>query len=67
MHEKRAKITEIAKKYNTDIVHAALHFVLAADEFASLFPEPADPNKVKDNADGLNTFHSYRFLERTEV
>jgi D-threo-aldose 1-dehydrogenase len=56
MHEKRAKITEIAKKYNTDIVHAALHFVLAADEFASIIPGASRPEQVKDNADGLNTF-----------
>ncbi|MDQ0781829.1 aldo/keto reductase [Chryseobacterium sp. W4I1] len=53
MHEKREKIADIAKKYSTDIVHAALQFVLAADEFSSIIPGASKPEQVKDNADGL--------------
>lgn len=54
MAEKRAGIEDIAKKYNTDIVHAALHFVLASDEFASIIPGASKPEQVKDNWEGLN-------------
>lgn len=54
MAEKRSRIAEIAKKYNTDIVHAALHFVLASDEFVSIIPGAGRPEQVKDNKEGLN-------------
>lgn len=52
--EKRSRIAEIAGKYNTDIVHAALHFVLASDEFASIIPGASQPEQVKDNKKGLD-------------
>ncbi|WP_292009146.1 aldo/keto reductase [Chryseobacterium sp.] len=55
MKEKRDRIDEIARKYNTDIVHAALHFVLAADEFSSIIPGASKPEQVKDNVDALNS------------
>lgn len=51
MTEKREKIAEIAKKYNTNIVHAALQFVLAADEFASIIPGCSKTSQVRDNVD----------------
>ncbi|PQA93187.1 pyridoxal 4-dehydrogenase [Chryseobacterium shigense] len=54
MAEKRTRISEIAKKYNTNIVHAALHFVLASDEFASIIPGASTTEQVKDNVNGLN-------------
>lgn len=54
MAEKRARISEVAKKYNTDIVHAALHFVLASDEFASIIPGASKTEQVKDNIEGLH-------------
>lgn len=54
MTEKRDRIAEIAKKYNTDIVHAALEFVLAADEFAAIIPGASKPDQVKDNIEALN-------------
>lgn len=54
MAEKRSRIAEIAKKYNTDIVHAALHFVLASDEFVSIIPGAGRPEQVKDNKEGLD-------------
>lgn len=54
MTEKRDRIAEIAKKYNTDIVHAALQFVLAADEFTAIIPGASKPDQVQDNMDGLN-------------
>ena len=49
MTEKRDRIAEIAKKYNTDIITAALHFVLAADEFASIIPGTSKTTQVRDN------------------
>lgn len=54
MKEKREKIDEIAKKYNTTITHAALQFVLAADEFASIIPGASKPEQVEDNVKALN-------------
>lgn len=55
MEEKRERMRKIAKKYDTDIVHAALQFVLAADEFASIIPGAGKPEQVRDNVEGLNT------------
>ncbi|MCS3528938.1 aldo/keto reductase [Chryseobacterium sp. JUb7] len=55
MTEKRDKITAIAKKYNIDIVDAALQFVLAADEFASIIPGASKPQQVQGNVNALNT------------
>lgn len=55
MSQKRDRIAEIAKKYDTDIVHAALQFVLAADEFASIIPGASKTEQVKDNIEALNT------------
>lgn len=54
MAEKRARIAEIAKRHHTDIVYAALHFVLASDEFASIIPGAGRPEQVRDNIKGLN-------------
>lgn len=53
MTEKRDKINEIAKRYNIDIVDAALHFVLAADEFAAIIPGASKPEQVEDNMKAL--------------
>lgn len=61
MTEKRDRIAEIAKKYNTDIVHAALQFVLAADECAAIIPGASKPAQVQDNVDGLNAVISPDF------
>ncbi|WP_434978629.1 aldo/keto reductase [Daejeonia sp. YH14] len=49
MTEKRDKIAEIAKKYDTDIITAALHFVLAADEFAAIIPGASSTEQVAKN------------------
>ncbi|WP_261512246.1 aldo/keto reductase [Chryseobacterium paludis] len=54
MTEKRDRIAKIAKKYDTNIIHAALQFVLAADEFAAIIPGASKPDQVKDNMNGLN-------------
>ncbi|WP_295201445.1 aldo/keto reductase [uncultured Chryseobacterium sp.] len=54
MPEKRDRIKEIAQKYNTDIVHAALQFVLAADEFVSIIPGASTPEQVQDNVNALH-------------
>ncbi|MFC5872714.1 D-threo-aldose 1-dehydrogenase [Chryseobacterium arachidis] len=53
MTEKRDRISEIAKKYNIDIVQAALHFVLAADEFVSIIPGASKPEQIEDNINAL--------------
>lgn len=54
MTEKRDRIAEIARNYGTDIVHAALQFVLAAEEFVSIIPGASKPQQVEDNVSGLN-------------
>ncbi|MCJ7936219.1 MAG: aldo/keto reductase [Chryseobacterium sp.] len=55
MHKKREQIAAIAKKYDIDIIDAALHFVLAADEFASIIPGASRPEQVHDNIKSLQT------------
>ncbi|MFY1045654.1 aldo/keto reductase [Chryseobacterium sp. GP-SGM7] len=52
MEEKRKKILETARKYDVDIIHAALQFVLAADEFVSVIPGSSTPSQVVDNVKG---------------
>lgn len=49
MREKREKISIIAAEYGTDIITAALHFVLAADQFVSIIPGASTPEQVADN------------------
>ncbi len=55
MTEKRDKIAEIAKKYNLSLVDAALHFVLAADEFSAIIPGASKTEQVQGNINALNT------------
>lgn len=54
MTEKRYKISAIAKRYEIDIIDAALQFVLAADEFASIIPGSSRPEQVEDNVNALH-------------
>lgn len=54
MTEKRDKITAIAEKYNISMVDAAVHFVLAADEFAAIIPGASKPEQVQGNVNALN-------------
>lgn len=49
MVQKRDRIAAIAKAHGTDIITAALHFVLAADEFAAIIPGASSVDQVKDN------------------
>ncbi|TYR32229.1 aldo/keto reductase [Sphingobacterium phlebotomi] len=49
MTKKRDKIEEIAKKYNTDIITAAIHFVLASEEFVAIIPGASSTDQVKSN------------------
>lgn len=53
MTEKRDRISAIAKRYDIDIVDAALQFVLAADEFVSIIPGASKPQQVEDNVKAL--------------
>lgn len=55
MTEKRDKIAQIAKKYDTDIISAGLQFVLAAEEFVSIIPGASNTEQVKSNVDSVNT------------
>ncbi len=54
MPEKRDRIEKIAKNYNISLIDAAIHFVLAADEFHSIIPGASNPEQVKVNAESLN-------------
>ncbi|WP_185247468.1 aldo/keto reductase [Chryseobacterium bernardetii] len=54
MEQKRARIMAIAQKYKINIVDAALHFVLAAEEFASIIPGASKPEQVQKNAEALD-------------
>ncbi len=49
MKEKRDRIAAIAKNYNIDMITAAIHFVLAADEYVSIIPGMSKPEQVADN------------------
>ena len=53
MTEKRDRISTIAERYHIDIVDAALHFVLAADEFFSIIPGAGKPQQVEGNMKAL--------------
>ena len=55
MKEKRTAIEKIAKDHGIDIVDAAVHFVLAADEFVSIIPGASKPEQVKDNVRAWKT------------
>lgn len=54
MEQKRARIMAIAEKYHINIIDAALHFVLASDEFASIIPGASKPGQVQDNLKALH-------------
>lgn len=49
MMEKRDRISAIAKSHGTDIIAAALHFVLASDEFAAIIPGASKKDQVTGN------------------
>ena len=63
MKEKRDRISKIAKKHGIDIITAALHFVLAAEEFVSIIPGASSTNQVEDNVKSLNTKVPQAFWE----
>lgn len=55
IEKKFKKMKDIAKDHQVDLVHAALQFVLAADEFVSIIPGASSPAQVKDNMDAWKT------------
>ncbi|WP_241285881.1 aldo/keto reductase [Chryseobacterium arthrosphaerae] len=63
MHEKRARMSAIAEEYNISLIDAALHFVLASDEFVSIIPGASRPEQVKDNAEALQAKIPYDFWQ----
>lgn len=54
MQEKRARIMSVAEKYKISIIDAALHFVLASDEFASIIPGASKSVQVQTNVEALH-------------
>ena len=67
MAEKRSKITAIAKKHDTDIITAAMHFVLAADEFAAIIPGSSKIEQVQDNVKAFNSKIPKEFWEELKA
>lgn len=67
MVEKRDSIAAIAQKYGTSITHAALRFVLAADEFVSIIPGASKPEQVKDNMDAWKSSIPSAFWEELKA
>ncbi|ROI05849.1 aldo/keto reductase [Chryseobacterium sp. G0240] len=61
MNEKRSRIAAIAKKYNIDMISAAMHFVLAADEFVSIIPGASKPEQVQHNMEAFHTSVPFDF------
>ena len=55
MVDKRERISKIAQKHGTDIITAALQFVLAADEFVSIIPGASKTSQVEDNFKAWNS------------
>ncbi|AZA89413.1 Pyridoxal 4-dehydrogenase [Chryseobacterium nakagawai] len=55
MEQKRARIMVIAEKYKINIVDAALHFVLASEDFVSIIPGASKPAQVQSNLEALHT------------
>lgn len=49
------KLKKIAEKYHTTPVHAALQFVLASEEFASIIPGASKTSQVADNMKAWKT------------
>ncbi|MGG7438059.1 aldo/keto reductase [Chryseobacterium arthrosphaerae] len=67
MHEKRARMSAIAEEYNISLIDAALHFVLASDEFVSIIPGASRPEQVKDNAEALQAKIPYDFWQELKA
>ncbi|MGJ1446628.1 aldo/keto reductase [Sphingobacterium spiritivorum] len=55
MAEKRARIAAIAQQYGTDLIAAAIQFVLAAEEFVSIIPGASRPGQVLDNCRAIQS------------
>lgn len=51
---KRDRIAKVAKDHGTDIVAAALQFVLASQSFSSVIPGASHPSQVADNVRAVN-------------
>ena len=51
---KRERIIQIAKDHGTDIVAAAIQFVLASQSFVSIIPGASHPSQVADNVRAMD-------------
>ncbi|WES98949.1 aldo/keto reductase [Chryseobacterium arthrosphaerae] len=67
MHEKRARMSAIAEEYNISLIDAALHFVLASDEFVSIIPGASRPEQVKDNTEALQAKIPFDFWQELKA
>ncbi len=61
MDEKFKTLKDTCKKYGTDPLTAAIHFVLAADEFAAIIPGAGTADQVKENVKSLSADISPEF------
>jgi D-threo-aldose 1-dehydrogenase len=52
---KRDRIAAMARKHEVDILAAAMHFILAADEFSAIIPGASKPEQVLSNLQALHT------------
>lgn len=55
MEQKRDRIAAIAKDHGTDIITAAMQFILASDEFVAIIPGMSKINQVEDNVKAWKT------------
>lgn len=53
MDKKLQTLENLCKKYGTDPITASIHFVLAAEEFASIIPGASSVEQVKFNVEAL--------------
>ncbi|CAH0263375.1 Pyridoxal 4-dehydrogenase [Chryseobacterium sp. Bi04] len=67
MNEKRDRMETIASQYNISLIDAALHFVLACDEFSSIIPGASKPEQVKDNVEALHAHIPFDFWQELKA
>lgn len=67
MEKKRDRMAAIAKAHGTDIITAALHFVLAADEFVAIIPGASTIHQVEDNVKAWNAEIPKEFWEELKT
>ena len=64
---KRDRIAAIAKEHGTDIIAAALQFVLAENAFTSIIPGASKPEQVVDNVRAVNAMIPVEFWQQLKA